>query len=1192
MRERCGGFTRSVLLLTILGWLGLIGGALAAEPLRVIQQVDREAATGTPFPPEAGLQLGRRPDGRASLDWQAGSRVLADPALVSFADDERGVRRVFALDPLTGELLVLLPGAGGPAAQTRRLGELAGLDAGGLAVDGLGDQLFALDAERGRILRIEGFLRGARRRTSEIALPANAPALRGLARHPLTGHLFALAPATGELLELAPDGELVAVHRLPPRARGANAIAIAASSDGSDDPARQSLFAARVGESGGATFELALEPLQLAAVSTDAVSLVQTVNMAAFTPPSPDPSGVELLGPNGPLLVSDAEVEEMSIYSGVNLYEVNLAGTLASTADTNFFSNEPTGVARNPANGRLFFSDDTGTRVVYEVTPGADNRVNVGDTVRQIVFASSVDAEGVAYGGGSLWVADGVNAEVLRVSPGPNGILENGGDDVLAHFDTAAAGLTDPEGIAWDSDGGNLYVVGEPENRVGHFSPTGGLLRWLDTSAAPLDAPAGLAYGPGPAGSTTRRLYVVTRGVDNGSNPNENDGKLFTFAVNPLGGGGGPTNTAPNVSAGSDLVVDIAAAASLDGTVTDDGLPSGSLTTTWSRVSGPGTVTFGNANAVDTSAGFSSVGTYVLRLAANDGELIASDDATITVTSSGGGGGGTTTFEKRVTASADDAEQGASGGVDVDSSDLEIVADGTDVQTVGLRFSGIAIPPGAPIVAAWIQFQADEVSTVTPTTLTIHGEASANAAPFTSGTNNVGARPRTTAAVGWTPPAWNLVGEAGFAQRTPDLSTVVQQIVSGGGWLSGNAMAFVITGSGSRVAEAYDGSVAGAPLLHVVFEGAAGNLAPVVSAGPDRTVSLLQAASLDGTVTDDNLPSGTLTTTWSKVSGPGTVSFANASAVDTTATFSASGSYVLRLSAFDGERTTQDEMAVTVLGNVAPNVSAGPDRTVTLGQAAALDGTVTDDGLPSGTLTTTWSKVSGPGTVGFANASAVDTTASFSAFGSYVLRLTASDGQLSAQDDMAVNVLDPNAPGVIDRRITVGSDDAEQRLSNGAVALTSGDLNLAVDGTRAQLVGLRFPNLPIPAGATIQNAWLQFMTDEVDSSTVTPNLTIQIEATANPGTFTAASNNLGSRPRSGTSVAWSPPGWLLVREAGAAQRTPNLAALVREAVTRSGWVPGNAIVFFVSGTGERTAESFEGRASGAALLHVEYGPGS
>jgi hypothetical protein len=87
-------------------------------------------------------------------------------------------------------------------------------------------------------------------------------------------------------------------------------------------------------------------------------------------------------------------------------------------------------------------------------------------------------------------------------------------------------------------------------------------------------------------------------------------------------------------------------------------------------------------------------------------------------------------------------------------------------------------------------------------------------------------------------------------------------------------------------------------------------------------------------------------------------------------------------------------------------VSAGPDLAVTLPATAALDGTVSDDGLPSppGTLTTTWSKVSGPGTVTFGNAAAVDTTASFSAPGTYVLRLTASDGELSTNDDATVTV--------------------------------------------------------------------------------------------------------------------------------------------------------------------------------------------
>jgi hypothetical protein len=733
-----------------------------------------------------------------------------------------------------------------------------------------------------------------------------------------------------------------------------------------------------------------------------------------------------------------------------------------------------------------------------------------------------------------------------------------------------------------------VYVAGPAQDGlVAHFSSSGQLLRWLDISAASPKNPAGLAYGPGPAGSTSRRLYVVTRGTDNNTNSSENDGKLFTFAVNPLGGGGGSTNQPPIVSAGPDRAVDLAASASLDGTVSDDGLPSGTLTTSWTKVSGPGTVSFGNASAVDTTATFSSIGSYVLRLTANDGELQASDDTTVTVSSSGGGSG-STTVEMRISTSADDVEQGASGGVDLNSSDLELVTDGSDVQIVGLRFPGLAIPRGASIQSAWIQFQTDETGSVA-TALTIQGEASDNAVPFTTGTNNVGARPRTSASVGWSPPAWNTVGEAGAAQRTPELAGVVQQVVNRSGWTSGNAMVFLVTGSGKRTAEAVDGDATGAPLLHVVFGGAGGNTPPSVSAGPDRSIQLGQSASLDGTVSDDGLPNGTLTTSWSKVSGPGDVSFANASAVDTTATFTLSGSYVLRLSASDGELSAQDEMAVSVNGNTAPSVSAGPDRMVTLGQSASLDGTVSDDGLPNGMLTTTWSKVSGPGTVSFGNANAVDTSASFGLAGSYVLRLTASDGELSAQDDVAVSVLDPSVPGVVELRIAAGADDVEQR-STGAVNLTDGDLELGVDGKRVQLVGLRFASLPIPAGATIQNAWIQLMADEVKTGTA--SFTIQAEATANAAAFTSATNNVSARPRSAGSVAWTPVSWSVVGEAGAPQRTPSLSALVQETVSRPGWSPGNAMVFIVTGSGTRTAESFEGRASGAALLHVEFGPGS
>ena len=114
-----------------------------------------------------------------------------------------------------------------------------------------------------------------------------------------------------------------------------------------------------------------------------------------------------------------------------------------------------------------------------------------------------------------------------------------------------------------------------------------------------------------------------------------------TFFVRSNVAGEG-ANSAPSVDAGPPRSVTLPAAVWLDGTVTDDGLPipPGATTTTWSKVSGAGTVTFADPNAVDTTASFSAAGTYVLRLEAHDGELVARDDVPVTVNAGGGGGGG------------------------------------------------------------------------------------------------------------------------------------------------------------------------------------------------------------------------------------------------------------------------------------------------------------------------------------------------------------------------------------------------------------------------------------------------------------------------------------------------------------------------------------------------------------------------
>lgn len=167
-------------------------------------------------------------------------------------------------------------------------------------------------------------------------------------------------------------------------------------------------------------------------------------------------------------------------------------------------------------------------------------------------------------------------------------------------------------------------------------------------------------------------------------------------------------------------------------------------------------------------------------------------------------------------ASSDDAEETPTRSMDLTSSDLELVHDAAD-QTVGIRFAGLTVPPGATILRAWVQFAADEAQTE-PTSLVIRGEAADHAATFTSAAGNVSARPRTTAAVTWaTVPGWTTLGEADAAQRTPELAALIQEVVGRPGWAQGNALAIVITGTGHRTAEAFDGERAKAPLLHVEY---------------------------------------------------------------------------------------------------------------------------------------------------------------------------------------------------------------------------------------------------------------------------------------------------------------------------------------------------------------------------------------
>ena len=165
--------------------------------------------------------------------------------------------------------------------------------------------------------------------------------------------------------------------------------------------------------------------------------------------------------------------------------------------------------------------------------------------------------------------------------------------------------------------------------------------------------------------------------------------------------------------------------------------------------------------------------------------------------------------------------------------------------------------------------------------------------------------------------------------------------------------------------------------------------------------------------------------------------------------------------------------------NRPPTVDAGPDQTVSMPAASInLDGTADDDGKPLGsTLTVRWTQTSGPGTVTFGDSRRAATTATFSAEGTYVLRLTADDSVLSASDEATVLVTPaPSGDTYSDTADLTDGDGANVvpdefnhlRLNNEAtpfnfiwVAVSSKGTIVKIDTDTGQVLGEYFSS---PAG--------------------------------------------------------------------------------------------------------------------------------
>ena len=156
------------------------------------------------------------------------------------------------------------------------------------------------------------------------------------------------------------------------------------------------------------------------------------------------------------------------------------------------------------------------------------------------------------------------------------------------------------------------------------------LLYWDGEDFAPVSNPSGLGVAGSQYNTTTFdevRTSKLRLEIDSSGTYSTGilEWKVYDSGKSP--------DFPPSVTAGVDRVVMLGGKTYLSGSVKTLAGTGTAPTVTWSKVSGSGTVAFENANASITTATFSDVGNYVLKLTAGKGPLSASSTLTVKVDS-------------------------------------------------------------------------------------------------------------------------------------------------------------------------------------------------------------------------------------------------------------------------------------------------------------------------------------------------------------------------------------------------------------------------------------------------------------------------------------------------------------------------------------------------------------------------------
>jgi hypothetical protein len=460
--------------------------------------------------------------------------------------------------------------------------------------------------------------------------------------------------------------------------------------------------------------------------------------------------------------------------------------------------------------------------------------------------------------------------------------------------------------------GGETLAIQRPDNSDLDTNTGSLFVPYIDVDVVHYDDKAPWPTDADGLGASLERFNAAAYGND-----------PINWRASPGGPSPGFENTgnrAPVVNAGPDLALSATnapIAVHLSGAASDDGEPNppGALAISWSQVSGPAQLWFSAPNQTNTVAYFAGAGTYVLRMTASDGALNASDDVTVTIQHSASSI--PTTFVP-IGSVWKYLDNGSDQGVAWISPAFNDSTWKSGPAPLGYGDANGQLPattlsygPDAnnKYITTYFRRSFSVSSLASVTNLVVSVQRDDGVLVYLNGvpifTNNLPAGPI------------NYLTTAPVAVGGTDETTFYTQSVDPALLLSGvNVLAAEIhQANGTSSDIIFDLDLSG--------EALAPNQPPSAGAGADQTITLPAAATLTGTANDDGLPMppSLLTFAWSKVSGPGNVTFANASALNTAASFSAAGTYVLRLSATDSALLASDDLTVTVNNPVQPPFS-------------------------------------------------------------------------------------------------------------------------------------------------------------------------------------------------------------------------------------------------------------------------------